>query len=257
MRLNSNVANCVLALLSLAGFHGQALANGHIDAKNCSNSKMGFCTYDWADSVQYGARQLIWIDAGGTDGASCRKSWSDPNAPGCGVGLFNTDSCANPAIIGRFFSRSYTIWSTGGGDTANFMISRGVASDCQGGLPTQFTLTGTEISGCSEPPKVIRYESPDKSGASWVLENASMHDMTREQGGSYTGSSKNVNMYDLNDRIRALELRSGHWEICEDIEYGGKCLDFYSKSPTTVRLDTGWSGNWDRKISSVRPKACQ
>ena len=56
------------------------------------------------------------------------------------------------------YSRPYTIWTTGSGDTTIYRMSVGVASDCNGGEPRQFTLTGSEISGCSAPPKIILYE---------------------------------------------------------------------------------------------------
>ena len=153
--------------------------------------------------------------------------------------------------------RSATPCVYGGGNTANYMMSVGVASDCNGGDPKQFTLTGTEISGCSAPPKIILYDTPDKTGLSWVLENTSMHDMTRERYGSFTEIEQQLHHLELNDNIRAIELVSGHWEICEDIEYGGTCLGIYAKAPTSIRLDTGWNGNWDKRISSIRPKACQ
>ena len=170
----------------------------------------------------------------------------------------NQTNCEGPVDIGKMYSRPYTIWTTGSGDSPNYMMSVGEASDCNGGDPKQFTLTGTEISGCSAPPKIILYDTPDKSGLSWVLDNTSMHDMTRERHTPSTEARQQTpTIVELNDNIRAIELVSGHWEICEDIEYGGTCLGIYSKTPTSIRLDTGWNGNWDKRISSVRPKACQ
>ena len=60
--------------LLFAALAVQAFANGHIDAKNCSNSGMKLCVYDWDDAVRSVPRQSAWIGSGSTDGAACRKS---------------------------------------------------------------------------------------------------------------------------------------------------------------------------------------
>lgn len=218
---------------------------------------MKLCLYDWNDAIVSVARQSAWIGSGSTNGKACRKSWTDSDAPGCQIALSNEDSCSGSKDIGRIYSGPYTIWTTGNNAAPNYLMSSGEASDCAGGRPTQFTLTGSEISGCSEPPKIILHDSPDKSRRSWVLDNTSMHNMTRVGIATYDSNSGEPWMYQLNDRVRAIELVSGKWEICEHIDYGGACLVLGAPGPTTQRLDTGWDGNWDQRISSIRPKACQ
>ena len=56
MSIRNCAALCASLVLTL-GFQAGALANGHIDAKNCSSGGMQLCLYDWDDAVVSAARQ--------------------------------------------------------------------------------------------------------------------------------------------------------------------------------------------------------
>jgi len=247
----TRLRSLALALCLLASAASQALANGYINAKNCSQDSMLVCTYDWEDGTVSVARDSSWVSSGDTGKPACRKNWASSDAPGCKVSLADKNTCSGSADIGELYSGNYTMHST----ATTFFIQPGFAADCNGGKPNQFTFSGSEVSGCSAPPRVVLHDTPDKSGDSYVLENASLDDMTRYKIGTVFNEDP-ANVFSLNDRVRAIELSAGRWEICEDINYGGKCL-VISGAGSSVRLDQNWSGNWDRKISSIKPTKCE
>ncbi len=129
-------------------------------------------------------------------------------------------------------------------------IRSGFAEDweCIKETPANFTLEGSAISGCAPAPEIVIYGSPDRSGESYTLRNFTMQDMTHFI--QRTG--------DMNDWVRAVEIRSGIWRLYEHVGLAGSSL---STAPghvgATLELDKLWNGQWDRRISSIRPVRCR
>ena len=217
------IASAVLALIVAFAAAPQAQADrGRFNVKNCVDQAVKICLYDWGDTERDAARQRFNVAAGKTDQGSCRRKQAD---------------------LGKRYSGSYTILATGKrlSDGRDVWLNSGFAEDCSD--PDLFVLTGSTVSGCT--PEMTIYGRTDKSADGYKLQNFAMADMTRflQDNG------------DMDNWVRALKVSSGKWQICEHAYYGGKCLAFRG-STWDVRLDTDWNGNWDRKISSIRPLSC-
>lgn len=63
-----------------------------------------------------------------------------------------------------------------------------------------------------------------------------------------TGASPDLRQQGFNDAMSSFEVRSGSWELCEDIQYGGGCRIF-----GPGRYDM--SRDWNDRLSSLRPAA--
>ena len=231
------------ALASAPVVHAE---RGWLNVKNCSNVKLTFKLFDWNDSIQLSPRSKMHLDPGETDRRTCRKSWSQEDAPGCKGIVEYCESgacCCYDHRHDRLYSGDYTIWMVEDltGDRHHYIRS-GIASDCNDNDPTQFTLSGDELDGCA--PELLIYGNPDKSGESYVIEDMKIGDMTKLRG---DGS--------LNDWIRALEMQSSAWELCEHVEgAGGYCLHIFGT--WDLAFDTFWNGEWDQRFSSIRPLSC-
>ena len=240
MRTTSTVLTGALLLITaLAAAPAAHAGRGWLNVKNCSNDRLEFKLYDWNDSAQLSPRSKMYLDSEETDRRSCRRSWSKENAPGC-------KGEVSDHRYGRLYSGDYTIWTLQDltGDM-HYYIRSGIASDCNDNDPKQFTLSGDWKSRCR--PKMVIYGNPDKSGESYVLDNMRLGDMTKLRGAD-DGS--------LNDWVRALEVHSDDWLICEHIEgSGGQCKSLYGGN-WDVALDTEWNGWWDRRISYISPLYC-
>ena len=250
MRTPSTVlAGALLLTAALASSPAAHAERGWLNVKNCSNLKVDFLLYDWNDAAQASARSKMYLDPGETDRRSCRRSWSRQNAPGCKArasSCQNGNSNCHGIDFGRVYSGDYTIWTERDVDGETYHHFRsGIASDCNGNNPNQFTLSGDWESRCR--PKMVIYGNPDKSGESYVLDNMRLGDMTKLRGPD-EGS--------LNDWVRALEVHSDDWLICEHTEgSGGQCKSLYGGN-WDVALDTEWNGWWDRRISYISPLYC-
>lgn len=233
----------VAALITSVAFSPAARANGSMNFKSCFPEKINVCLYDWNDSVTVEPRHEIGISAYATGYDTCRKSWSSADAPGCQVKSSIGEGC--DADFGRQYSGRYTIWAEPSNRDQWHMRS-GWAADCAGGNPTEFTLSASELSGCTQTPKLTLYGTTDGSGDAYVVENMALSNMTRlaAAGG------------DMNDWVRSIGGGSGNWEICEDINFGGHCIIFSVGGFNRIDLTQMWSGNWDRKISSIKPTKC-
>lgn len=231
-----------LALLVLLTTQAKPVrANGAVTVKNCYDGQMHVCLYDWNDSVRTNWRSDMRLQYGETKRETCRKSWSDPDAPGCYVKSSIGEGCN--VDWKKRYSGGYTTWAVEGG--SSYSIRSGIAADCNGGNPTEFTLSGSEVSGCT--PRAVIYGEADKSGAAYVLENFAVNDMNH-----YLRDS----MKTMDNWVRAVDLSSGEWEICDGPNFTGTCIRL-GQAPTSLRLDAAWSGEWDQRISSMRPISCR
>src|SRR5690606_13075306 len=205
--------------------------------------------YDWNDLFDQEASDGAWLKSGKDGNASCANNQFGGLAEGCSVGLSHVlDSCDKVGGKEQLYSGHYTVW---GDDQGSTSIRPGYAEDCNGGNPKQFTIEGSEIDGCT--PTIALYGDVTLAGDSYVLKNAALSNRTQVYG---TGNGA----YDLNDWVRAFKSTTGRWQACEDVNFGGKCVTFSvtnanAGSASGFRLDTHWNGNWDKKISSIRPKA--
>jgi|GEM_PF-3274011 len=207
----------------------------YIHVKSCDGSDLDICLYDWGDVAQLSCRDKFTVSPGGTGSGSCRKNWSTEDGPGCNVD-------ANEYVVAKLKAGTYTIWQNTGSRSTTTFYRSGVSQNCN--QPDgEYVISGSELSGCT--PKFTIYGNPDRTGDHYTLENAKMSDMRDfiRDGGN------------MNDWPRSFHVESGKWEICEDINFGGHCISFHG--PATMNLETGWSGNWDRAISSIKPLACE
>lgn len=207
----------------------------YVHVKNCDGSKAEVCLYDWGDVAQLSCRQKFNVESGSVGSGSCRKNWGTENGPGCNVAL-------NDYSVAKLKAGTYTMWQINSSRSTTTFYRSGVSQNCN--QPDgEYVITGSEVSGCT--PKMTIYGSPDRTGDHYTLENAKMQDMRDffRDGG------------DMNDWPRAFHAESGKWMICSDINFSGTCITFIG--PATMNLESGWSGDWDRRISSIKPVSCQ
>ena len=242
MKTTSTVlAGVLLITVALANAPAAHAGKGWLNVRNCSDIELKFSVYDWKDAAQQLPANSMILDPGEIDRETCRKSWGTKDSPGC-KGLVELTSDTPYHNFGRLYSGDYTVWAvSGAGYSYDFYIRSGIAEDCNSNDPKRFTLTGDEVSGCT--PELVIYGTTDKSGDSYVLKDAEISHMTNLRG---DGS--------LNDWVRALEVHAGRWQICEHVDHRGACLQFWGA--WDVRLDIDWNGDWDRRISSIRPIGC-
>ena len=99
-------------------------------------------------------------------------------------------------------------------------------------LGLQDTISSVELVGAAETAGVTLYEAPNFQGASLAI----------------TGASSSLIRQNFNDRAASLIISSGNWEVCEDVNYRGRCQ----------RLGPGSYGDLNsfglmQTISSIRP----
>jgi hypothetical protein len=62
------------------------------------------------------------------------------------------------------------------------------------------------------------------------------------------GDTGDLRGYRLNDKVSSIDIPSGEvWEVCQDINYGNRCVVFSSSVPDLGRF------GWNDRISSLRP----
>jgi len=226
-----------LPILAATFFAFPTVSEGraHITVKNCDGSKMEVCLYDWGDVAQLSCRSKFTLNSGDTGTGSCRKNWSTENGPGCNVD-------ANDYSVAKLKDGTYTMWQINSSNSTTTYYRSGISQDCNN-PEAEYVISGSEVSGCT--PKMTIYGSPDQTGDHYTLSNAKMSDMS-----DFFRAND-----DMNDWVRAFHVESGKWEICSDANFGGTCISF--RSTGTMDLQAGWDGDWDRRISSIRPLACQ
>ena len=251
------------ALVLLAAFSAASqayAAPGRVAIKNCGYRQVEVCVYDWDDNYPL-LRGSFLADVGGAGQGVCRRSIFNRDAPGCGVDLIfeemtESSNCEpwNYPPSDKVYSGSYTIWEDltpwPGGWEVTYYTS-GFAADCN--RMERFILTGTEVSGCPNPPELTLYGNPDGTGKAYTLQNLAMSDLTR---GILTTPLSWNNPNTMNDWVRAIKLDYGVWRICEHVDYGGKCVNIAGEN-SWFRFDQGQVGYWDQRISSIKPIACQ
>ncbi len=233
----------IVAIVAALAMARQAHAGeGKVSIKNCDENEVTGYLYDWKDGHRGSASSYFEADAyGGIGDGSCRKSWWTPNSPGCWMVLdYTSNDEYDIDYEAKRYSGAYTAWLT----TADSVEMRsGHAKDCN--TLDHFQLTGAALSTCTDAPELTLYGDPNKGGDAYTLQNFGKGDLTRLEvdGGS------------MNDWIRAIKLRRGRWLICEHTGYQGECYEIWGDGGQ-VRLNTDWNGEWDRRISSIKPVAC-
>jgi hypothetical protein len=62
------------------------------------------------------------------------------------------------------------------------------------------------------------------------------------------GDTADLRRYSLNDKVSSIAIPPGEvWEVCQDINYGNRCVVFSSSIPDLGRF------GWNDRISSLRP----
>ena len=245
----SSIRTYALSFLAVAAALAaapQAQADrGRITMTNCEDVTLYICLYDWGDAWRDRdqPRVRMAISPGATLSGSCRRNWWEEDAPGCWIrSSYESDTCGSRES--QRYSGSYTYWE----DWEMRHLRSGTAegAECLEETPSQFTLEGSEVSGCK--PELVVWGSTNQSGESYTLRNFAMGDMRRFI--QRTGS--------MNDWVRGFEVHSGIWRFCEHVDYGGKCYDTVPGDVgQAIPLDTAFDGRWDRRISSIRPARCQ
>jgi hypothetical protein len=70
----------------------------------------------------------------------------------------------------------------------------------------------------------------------------------RGAGATFLGETADLRNYQLNDKVSSLAIPSGEvWEVCQDINYGNRCVVFSSSVPDLATI------GWNDRISSLRP----
>ncbi len=239
-----SIAAIIMAIVAALTLARQAHAGeGEISVKNCDENEVTGYLYDWKDGHRGSASSYFEAYAyGGIGDGSCRKNWWTPNSPGCWVVLdYTSNEEYDIDFESKRYSGAYTAWLA---DDGNASVVSGYAKSCA--ALDHFQLTGSVLGTCTDVPELTLYGELDKGGDAFTLQNFSKGDMTRLEGKDG----------DLNDWVRAIELRRGRWMICEDTGYQGECLIIWGDN-AQARLDRDLSGEWDMRISSIKPIACE
>lgn len=76
-----------------------------------------------------------------------------------------------------------------------------------GNIGLQDTISSVQLVGEAETAGITLYEAPNFQGANLALSDA----------------NSSLSRQNFNDRAASLIISSGNWEVCEDVNFRGRC----------------------------------